>query len=410
MFIPKKIKVGFQKRDDTYTKKLSYVIYYDAKGKLRKETSWESWRDKKTKPEEYDNTPIEGFVLNRNVGGVRESYSWNARLEKVRVFDPRGFEFEITIENMLFILQECTSVKGKGLEGEFVYAWNGPELALMPVCCAEYKKATAFTELQGQKIGVKEMIPGCSYKTKKQEDLLYLGRFNWYEMKSVNDPEGTALQIAESKKKDKARGYSYDEEHYSRYHRSHKFTTTTNKFHIFINETGKKVSHWRTGDGKGKYVVQAGLVALAAQNTNTCVDNYAELMEKFSKTKMASAPTGFSSTKKGVVFPKDHTNRFADSFYIKVSDTEYKQYSICAEHENSWEGNKHVYKLKGYRTTLTGIIKFENGVVTLVFRNEVKNELIHTQEAVAAMPWTELYVELASGSKASFNKYKEEYY
>lgn len=47
IFIPKKINVGFQKRDDTYTGKLAYIIYYDETGKLRKETSWNGWRDKK---------------------------------------------------------------------------------------------------------------------------------------------------------------------------------------------------------------------------------------------------------------------------------------------------------------------------------------------------------------------------
>lgn len=36
LFIPEKIKVGYQKRTDTYTNKLAYVIYYDEKNKLRK--------------------------------------------------------------------------------------------------------------------------------------------------------------------------------------------------------------------------------------------------------------------------------------------------------------------------------------------------------------------------------------
>lgn len=36
IFVPKKINVGFQNRDDTYTGKLAYVVYYDEKGKLRK--------------------------------------------------------------------------------------------------------------------------------------------------------------------------------------------------------------------------------------------------------------------------------------------------------------------------------------------------------------------------------------
>ena len=69
LFIPNRIRVGFQTRNDTYTKKLAYVIYYDEKGKLRKEPSWNSWRDKKIDPEEFDNVPTEGFVLNKKVGG-----------------------------------------------------------------------------------------------------------------------------------------------------------------------------------------------------------------------------------------------------------------------------------------------------------------------------------------------------
>ena len=45
IFLPEKMRVGFQKRDGTYTGKLAYIIYYDNKGKLRKENSWGRWRD-----------------------------------------------------------------------------------------------------------------------------------------------------------------------------------------------------------------------------------------------------------------------------------------------------------------------------------------------------------------------------
>ena len=69
MNIPKTIKVGYQKRGDTYTGKLAYVIYTDDKGKLRKEKSWQGWRDGKIKPSDFDNEPTSGFVLNKGVGG-----------------------------------------------------------------------------------------------------------------------------------------------------------------------------------------------------------------------------------------------------------------------------------------------------------------------------------------------------
>lgn len=86
IYIPEKIKVGYQNRNDTYTKKLAYVIYYDEKGKLRKETSWNSWRDEKIEPDDFDNEPTRGFVLNKKVGGDR--YGWNPRQTYTRVYDP----------------------------------------------------------------------------------------------------------------------------------------------------------------------------------------------------------------------------------------------------------------------------------------------------------------------------------
>ena len=63
IFIPKKIKVGFQNRDDTYTNKLAYVIYYDEKGKLRKQASWESWRDKKSTFKTIDGMSVDDIMI-----------------------------------------------------------------------------------------------------------------------------------------------------------------------------------------------------------------------------------------------------------------------------------------------------------------------------------------------------------
>jgi hypothetical protein len=116
LFIPEKIKVGFQKRGDTYTGMLAYVIYFDKKGVLRKETSWQSWRDKHIAAKEYSNEPTEGFVLNKKVGGYKSS--WNFRDAHVRVYDPRGFEFEISVPNLLFILREGDCSRGKGPGGQ----------------------------------------------------------------------------------------------------------------------------------------------------------------------------------------------------------------------------------------------------------------------------------------------------
>ncbi len=255
IFIPKKIKVGFNKRGDTYTGKLGYVIYHDGKV-WRKEKSWEGWRetyveaailetmkkkqwddiliraknnwdgmvrqlekdpkyynkpiidggynlylksqkadnyttfqgnygrecnDPSIKPVEYNNTPIEGFVLNRKAGGNTRGHSWNQRQTYCRVYDPRGFEFEITISNLLYILENASSTVGKGLEGKFIYGWEGKDLVLIPEAAPEYKDMVKFTELQGEKISKKDLIPGHSYLTFQATEVIYLGEFPYYD-------------------------------------------------------------------------------------------------------------------------------------------------------------------------------------------------------------------------------------
>lgn len=145
IFVPKTINVGYQNRSGTYTGKLAYVIYYDEKGKLRKEASWNSWRDDKIPNDEFDNVPTEGFVLNKKAGDY--STGWDHRHAYCRVYDPRGFEFEITIENLLYILENANCIKGKGLEGEFIYGWDGKDLVLMPVESPDYKQISEFNKI-----------------------------------------------------------------------------------------------------------------------------------------------------------------------------------------------------------------------------------------------------------------------
>lgn len=180
-FIPKQINVGYQERRETYTGKLAYIIYYDEKGKLRKETSWNSWRKTDLGNDIFDNEPTSGFVLNKKAGDY--STGWNHRQAYVRVHDPRGFEFEISVQNLLYILENATSTKGKGLEGDFIYGWDKTDLVLIPCEAPDYKELKELNELRhaGKKIGTKDMKLGAAYLTKKNEEYIYLGRFTEYD-------------------------------------------------------------------------------------------------------------------------------------------------------------------------------------------------------------------------------------
>jgi hypothetical protein len=216
LFIPTKIKVGFQEREDTYTQKLGYIIYYDNKGVLRKETSWEGWRDKKIDSQEFDNTPTSGFVLNKKAGGDR-GHSWEQRQTYSRVYDPRGFEFEITIPNLLFILQECDSSKGKGLEGDFVYAWDGKDLVLLPASSDEYQKSLQFTDLQSQKVSAKSLIEGCIYLDSRMNQHVYLGKYFYGQKTPYSDDKMSEKKqfIFYPIRDESERNYRY---YYSNYH------------------------------------------------------------------------------------------------------------------------------------------------------------------------------------------------
>ena len=185
-FIPQKIKVGYQERNDTYTKKLAYVIYYDQRGVLRKEKSWEGWRDEKIEPNDFENIPTSGFVLNKKVGGYRSD--WNYRSAHVRIYDPRGFEFEIGIENLLYILENTNSIKGKGLEGDFVYGFDGKDLVLISTLSPDYINLQKLNELRFKKefIKSKDLIIGATYRHTNNASYVYMGKFNYFEVSTYD--------------------------------------------------------------------------------------------------------------------------------------------------------------------------------------------------------------------------------
>lgn len=182
IFVPSKINVGFQNRKDTYTGKLAYVIYFDEKGKLRKQASWDSWRDENIPNEIYDNEPTEGFVLNKKVGGVEESWGWDVRRTYTRIYDPRGFEFEITVPNLLWILENCDCIKGKGLVGQFVYGWDGKDLVLVPVESPDYKEIQEKNQIihNNEFIKAKDLIVGATYETLNGDKYVYMGKYDRY--------------------------------------------------------------------------------------------------------------------------------------------------------------------------------------------------------------------------------------
>jgi hypothetical protein len=297
IYIPKNLKVGYQKRGDTYSGKLGFVTYLDDKNVHRQEKSFNGWIEKKMGVDDFENKPMEGFVLNRNVGGVYDSYTSDIRIEKVRVYDPRGFEFEIDIPNVLRILQECTSTKGKGLEGEFVYGWIGKKLVLVPVGSHEYTKAVETTKLQSMGVSMKDLVPGMVYLTKKNEQILYLGRFDWYPQDDNNKRDTKSKFFPDEKyyvtvkniesKKQHIFAVKADEEHRRMYgdFTLADFDDDEKEYLAEVKNFQKELDEIiKTKPYDFKPMASTSSLAKAIGE----VDNYAEILEWFNKNKHSS--------------------------------------------------------------------------------------------------------------------------
>jgi len=249
--IPNKINVGFQKRKGTYTGKLAFVVYTDNKGVLRKEKSWDGWRNQNIDPEEFENIPTDGFVLNKKVGDG--GGGWNPRQAWVRIYDPRGFEFEIGVDNLIFILEECSSIKGKGLEGEFVYAWSGAQLILLPVSSQEYKDSNTFKKACEEKIKRVDFKEGFCFLNKRNEEVMYLGRLDYWSWVRKADT----------------------------------LTYRSQKKHVFVPLNNKE----------NRYMIETGFTKIVAKIGDDALPGFAGLFEKYKKTDFASAPVKITASK-----------------------------------------------------------------------------------------------------------------
>ena len=400
LFIPKKCKVGFNIRDDCFTKKLGYVIAFDGK-KWRKENSWEGWRQKEGDSKgrsysyekkqyidsdekygeevrvlEFDNTPISGFVLNKKAGGGRSH--WNTRRTVSRIYDPRGFEFEIGIENLLYILEHCNCMRGKGLEGEFIYSWDGKDLLLLPSESPEFQSAMNYTGLQSLKISAKDLVPGCSYKTKKEDNLIYVGRYMWYETDWHNDKG----------RKGK-------------------------KCHIFWKEKEVKPDEEIGGD----FVIKNDVSFLAVKNSDEPVSNFAKIIDKFNKNPRSSdivkcdLISGVFSDK---IINTNHYGPGLEKYiYFGRENDEIIEFSIQSENEyervnNVPNYNKYISKgyssnrLKSFNEKTKSVKYFDNyyyssRATTDSYRSSGKK--IYQLEDLKRFDFCDLYITLENGNK-----------
>jgi hypothetical protein len=184
MFIPKTICIGFQNRVDTSTGKLAYIIYYDELGKIHKEKSWNDWRDEEIPSINLPNLPQSRFIINK---GLDRSSRWGSGRSVIRIYDPRDFEFEISVDNLIGILTHSDILKREITE-QCVFAWAGSELVLLPINSDVYHESLTFTAKQSNKVSTKSLIVGHDYAQKKNDSVLtYMGYRDLYKLENFDN-------------------------------------------------------------------------------------------------------------------------------------------------------------------------------------------------------------------------------
>jgi hypothetical protein len=179
-----KAYVGFYRCDTESGAPLGYLTPYgeDAAGKKRIATIDRATSSSKLKSVVFENEPVSGF---RIADSARRGWGRNGTT-LIRIEDPRGFELEISVENVIEIMSENTVINGEIM---VPCAWgrDGTDNVLLPITSDPYKDAVKNTERFGLSVNLKTVKPGYKVELRDGRIGTYYGSF--YEVFREYDGE-----------------------------------------------------------------------------------------------------------------------------------------------------------------------------------------------------------------------------
>ena len=167
-----------------------------------------------------DNVPNEPQLGFRITKMVSRSGSWNGGNKLVRIEDPRGFELEISVDNLVKAMSTTTFTDGVCQE-ECVWGRDGANNVLLPVNSEPYKEAFDTTTYRAKKaISLRDVNYGDTVELKKTEHFegltgIYMGAYHVYSLSALN--QSGAL----TRENNRGRTYSYDPKEWA-FIKSHK--------------------------------------------------------------------------------------------------------------------------------------------------------------------------------------------
>jgi hypothetical protein len=209
--IPQQVYVGFQGRRTVDEVPLGFMTPYEdtAAGKKRQATV-DDW----AKPSHYqtdvkafnsiiiDNKPMVGFKIGR---AIRRSSSFGGTSTVVRIEDPRGFELEIGVENLVMLLN-ANIMEDCELMQECLWGREGARNILLPINSEPYKEYLQTQELINNKVSLKDVQIGDVVKILGGKEGMYLGGMHFATRTSEHDysvsncPAEIDIQIVNKKR------------------------------------------------------------------------------------------------------------------------------------------------------------------------------------------------------------------
>jgi hypothetical protein len=206
--ISKKVYVGFQGRRTEDEVPLGFMTPYgeDDAGVKRRATV-DNWarnhygNSKTFNSVTIDNKPMIGFKIGRS---VQRSSGWNGSgATYFRIEDPRGFELEITVENLVMISSICIIERGEIMQ-ECVWGREGQRNILIPTNSEPFANAVEMPD-DDEKVDMKTLKKGDRVRLASGQYGIWLGTMAPIMYKDRVATVGPRKQVVRIEEKDKIR-------------------------------------------------------------------------------------------------------------------------------------------------------------------------------------------------------------
>jgi len=158
--IPDQMFVAFvRSNQDGYVHK-GYTIPYGTdsaskKRQLNLRHSTHADREGGLEPVVLENKPMYGFKISRKL----RANGWRSDIQTVSIEDPRGFEFEVSVANLIMLTDSNLIHNGEIIQ-QCVWARDGAINILLPINSQPYLDAVVNTERVSKRVNTRSVKPG----------------------------------------------------------------------------------------------------------------------------------------------------------------------------------------------------------------------------------------------------------